>query len=136
MNGLTATPDGHDLQTLVCTEYPPASRQNKFPHGYVVPTRQIVRRWPGAWRSIEPEEVRIRIVISEFTDMAAVTKIYDAWVLAAINAFDETLTLEGACDYVGEQSCGPLTLFDEDGAWGFEVAFEGFRVSAADTFAG
>lgn len=136
LNGQTATPSGHAVQTLLFTEYPPASRQNFFPHGYVVPTSQRVIRFPGGWRSLEPAEVRLRVCLSELTDMSAVTKQYEAWALVLIDAFDERLTLDGACDYVGEQVIGPLTLFDEDNAWGFEIEFEGFRVSGAETLAG
>lgn len=136
LNGATATPSGHDAQTLLFTEYPPSSRQNARPYGYVIPTSQVVRRFPGAWRSLEPEEVRLRIVLSDLSDMSVVTKIYDAWSLAMIEAFDERLTLDGACDYIGEQSISPLQLFDEDGGWGFEIEFDGFRVSTNETLAG
>jgi hypothetical protein len=124
------------LQTLLFTEYPPASRQNFVPHGYVIPTSQIVRRFPGGWRSLEPEEVRLRIILTDLNDMAVASKLYEAWQLVLIDAFDERLTLDGACDYIGEQSIGPLTLFDEDGAWGFEISFEGFRVSGVETLGG
>lgn len=136
VHGQSVTPGGHDPQTILFTEYPPASRQNSFPHGYVIPTSQRVIRHPGGWRSLEPETVRLRIVLSDLNEMTSVSKIYDAWSLALIELFDERLTLDGACDYIGEQLIGPLTLFDEDAAWGFEIEFEGFRTSTNETLGG
>jgi hypothetical protein len=135
LQGQTATPTGHAAQTLTCTQWPPNSRQNTFPHGYVIPPELEVIRFPGAWRAFGGE-IRVRIVLGQSTQMADVTQMYDAWTLAVTDAFDENLTLDGACDYIGAQSNGPLTHFDEDDAWGFETKFENFRVSAAETYAG
>ena len=135
LHGQTCTPSGHDAQTLVCIEWPPTSRQTVFPHGYVIPSTEEVDRMPGAWTAITIE-ARVRIVLSESTDIASVVKQYDAWKPVVANAFDTKITLDGNCDYIGTQSIGPLTLFDEDGAWGFETKFEKLRVSHADTFEG
>lgn len=135
LHGQSATPTGDAATTLSVFEWPPSSRQASFPHGYVIPPELETTRFPGAWRALGGE-IRVRIVIGQGTDMAVITKRYDAWSLVVTSAFDSNLTLDGACDYIGRQTNGPLTHFDEDDAWGFEAKFENFRVSSAETFAG
>lgn len=135
LHGQTATPTDHAQQTLSCIEWPPNSRQTVFPHAYVIPPEEEVTRWPGGWTSIEMEP-RIRIVLGQGTAMKPIVQQYDAWRPVVANAFDTKQTLDGNCDYIGAQSIGPLTHFDEDDAWGFETKFEHFRVSHADTFEG
>lgn len=137
LHGQTATPTDHDAQTLNCSEWPIKSRQTVFPYAYVIPADkgEQVTRFPGAWTAITSAP-RVRIVLSASTDMPSVVKQYDAWKPVVANAFDTKLTLDGNCDYVGQQSIGPLAHFDEDDAWGFEIEFENFRVSHADTFEG
>lgn len=135
LHGQTATPSGHSAQTLTCIEWPPDSRQTVFPHGYVIPVEEESTRYPGAWTAITVK-ARVRIILGQGTNINLIVKQYDAWKPVVQNAFDLKQTLDGACDYIGIQSIGPLQLFDEDGAWGFETEFENLRVSHADTFEG
>lgn len=135
LNGQAATPEGHQQATLVCSEWPVLSNQVKAPYAYVIPPELTVTRFPGAWRSYSGE-VKVRIILAGTTDIASLTKQRDAWAVVVTDAFDTKITLDGDCDYVGDQTIGPLARFDEDQAWGFELVFENFRVSGQENFEG
>ena len=134
LNGQTATPTDHKQSTLVCSEYPIGSNQTVAPYAYVIPPELETIRFPGGWRALTGE-VKIRVILGGTTDIVSLTKQRDAWALVVTDAFDEKITLDGACDYIGEQSVTMLAKYDEDQAWGFETVFENFRVSNAETFA-
>ena len=133
LDGLTVS--SPHSETLTAYEYPTPGHveQDVVPVAFVVPPPRRVERMPSSWQRLHID-VTVRFLLGgaeqDFEDLS---ERAEAWIDAAITAFDSEITLGGAVDVVSNQNFTGLVFYeDHTRAWGFEMGLT-LQISAAKT---